>query len=61
MSRTVYINIIVKISYYDLLGNSKKNLIKIGKKCQIYIIVKISYNDLFGNSKKNLIEKGKKS
>ena len=61
MSRTVHINIIVKISYYDLLGNSKKNLIKRGKKCQIYIIVKISYNDLFGNSKKNLIEKGKKS
>ena len=24
--------IIVKISYYDLLGNNKKNLMKIGKK-----------------------------
>ena len=38
----------------------KKNLIKRGKKCNIYIIVKISYYDLLGNSKKNLMEKGKK-
>ena len=27
-----YIYIIVKISYYDLLGNSKKNLMEKGKK-----------------------------
>ena len=60
MSRTIHINIIVKISYYDLLGNSKKNLIKRGKKCQIYIIVKISYYNLLNNSKKNLMKKGKK-
>ena len=32
-SKNCYIYIIVKISYYDLLGNSKKNLIKKGKKC----------------------------
>ena len=32
MSRTTHINIIVKISYYDLLGNDKKNLMKKGKK-----------------------------
>ena len=38
----------------------KKNLIKRGKKCQIYIIVKISYYDLLGNSKKNLMKKGNK-
>ena len=60
MSRTVYINIIVKLSYYDLLGNKNKNLIKRGKKCQIYIIVKISYYNLLDNSKKNLMKKGKK-
>ena len=32
MSRTIYINIIIKISYYDLLDNSKKNLKEKGKK-----------------------------
>ena len=60
MSKTVHINIIVKISYYDLLGSSTKNLTKRGKKCLIYIIVKISYYNLLDNSKKNLMKKGKK-
>ena len=39
------------ISYYDLLGNSKKNK-KREVKNAIYIIVKITYYDLLGNSKK---------
>ena len=60
MSRIVHINIRVKISYYDLLGNSKKIIIKKGKKYQIYIIVKISYYDLLVNSNRNLMKKGKK-
>ena len=47
-SKNCYIYIIVKISYYDLLGNSKKNLIKKGKK----MLNAISYYDLLGNNKK---------
>ena len=46
--------------YWITVKKKKKNLIKRGKKCQIYIIVKISYYDLLGDSKKYLMEKGKK-
>ena len=44
---------IIKISYYALLGNSKKNLMKKGKK----MLNAINYYNLLDNSKKKLNKK----